>query len=271
MKNYHFLALILSLSICLTSFADGDPGGGVSGGGDAYVSQFTRIGYDVLKLLERQSIKGIDKVKFKNFLLTVRVVSAKKLILQGKEVDAINTPSKKLIQISRTRWDEISSQPKKKFVFVAHEYFSVMGLTDARYQFSEKLFDTPGVPLYEYTCHLLPAWEGTGIEFIMKAAVYKDFVNVNFFTQEGKLLETDISSFYAFALSEPGDSKLEVNAIISVGLGLTTQMISLPYSTEKDDHRINSSKYNANVLFVDSLEVKDQRRGTIPCIVKKYQ
>lgn len=227
LKSYIISLLIMTPSL---AGADNGEGGAVSGGGDAYSAQFTKIGYDVLQRLKFEPLDEVSNELLAATLITTRVTSQNKMILNGKEVDAINTPSQKLIQISRTRWDALNDKPKEKFILVAHEYFSVMGLEDSRYQISKKLFDNPGAAMVRYDCTPFPEIEYFN-EFHMTVYLYDSFVSTNFYFGKKDTPVYDIKTLYTIAIDtvDKDSFPLKTSAVISIGWGLMTQMIALPF------------------------------------------
>jgi hypothetical protein len=116
-----------------------------SGGGDAVAVEFSAIGYQVagyLRELERDGVKKLG-LKSRDFLKIVedtRVVSsAKPLVWNGAEVDAINHPGKKLIEVSRARWKDNEGRNGDKLALVMHEYLGIAKVDDRKYQTSHKL------------------------------------------------------------------------------------------------------------------------------------
>ena len=69
---------------------------------------------------------------------TASVVSVEKTVRDGNEVDAINYPDLKKIEIHRSRWNEYGKNLRRKLPIVLHEYLGLMRLGDASYQISSE-------------------------------------------------------------------------------------------------------------------------------------
>jgi hypothetical protein len=111
-------------------------------GGDIIVSEFLILATEV-----GESLKGLGNSilptdtfveQYEEALLNTKVSSADRVYLGEQEVDAINFPyedNPKII-VARERWldNRINNIQRKRLVL--HEYLSIMGYDDQRYQLS---------------------------------------------------------------------------------------------------------------------------------------
>jgi hypothetical protein len=268
-----FLIFLMSFLMVLTPDSFARVGGGISGGGDFYAAQFTKTGYDVLKALQKVPLAGVDNVKLKKALETVRVTSTLHVSLQGAEVDAINTPSAKTIRISRTRWNQLNASPKKQFILVAHEYFSVMGLNDLRYEISELLFNRAGIALYQYDCKLFQEASDT-LQITLKVAIYKDFVNLAFTDNTGGLIDSEVEGFSTMNAGDMNPATYDVvnsNVLVTLNFGLMVQMISLPYSSDIHDPRFDMNTFTPISKYIGGIEkASDIQNAQVTCKLTKF-
>lgn len=123
-----------------------------SGGGDAYALEFTLLGYQAVEIIRDSEVKEVTPGDFLDIIAQTKVMSQERLFLNGAEVDAINTPSQKTIQLSRIRWDDIQNQQQMKFKLVIHEYLGVLGVDDSKYQLTDKIFSTKKSPTIDIEC-----------------------------------------------------------------------------------------------------------------------
>jgi hypothetical protein len=142
-------------------------GAGDAGGGDAYSLEFSLLGHQAVETVRSAKIEEINTEDFSSAVLNSRVVSEDKLYLNGEEVDAINYPSQKKIEMSRTRWDQLEGNRDRKLKLVIHEYLSVMGLSDANYALTEKVISSQGEPVLSVLCRTAgggkPIWYGINL------------------------------------------------------------------------------------------------------------
>jgi hypothetical protein len=138
-----FLGALLSFVLVLASPA---LAGNESGGGDGYAAEFiltAKTALELAKKLEPVELSPVNIDTFTGSIQNTKVHSEEKLFLEGNEVDAINYPNRKLIEISRVRWEVLrtESQTVPRFNLVIHEYLGIMGIDDAQYKVSQKLIN----------------------------------------------------------------------------------------------------------------------------------
>lgn len=142
MKN-----LVLSFSLFLVlgfSFANAFAGNEGAHGGDPYGLEFATLGDELSKLLNKYETVHPDlfqkyhftALRFASSVKSTRLVSGEgsDVILNGNEVDAINTPQLSQILINRTRWRESELSARVKLVL--HEYFGILAVEQDRYNAS---------------------------------------------------------------------------------------------------------------------------------------
>jgi ankyrin repeat protein len=114
-------------------------------GGDAVAYEFIETARGIAEGLERTRL---DSLPSPEFSVDLRRVIGKTLVrsdvginLDGIEVDAINYPGKNppLILVNRNRWFQYTSQFHRKRILVLHEYLSILGIPDTRYEISAEL------------------------------------------------------------------------------------------------------------------------------------
>lgn len=135
-----FLTIIVALLLGWNAVASTEESDvQVTHGGDAYTAEFLKI-YGDLRLLIFEpfitlptgieiSVSNLDTVRAK-----LKVESQPVLFRDGKEVSAINTPSKYLIQISQNHWNQITYRQKE--LLVLHEILPLLGFIDDEYKHS---------------------------------------------------------------------------------------------------------------------------------------
>jgi len=135
MKTVLILVIFLSLNVWA--------GNSVGNGGDDVAQEFTTLARLAVKNLSAVKTSAADQKnieKIQTALESVHVSSEKQLFLNGKEVDAINQPTKLEIAVSRSRWKELKDEKiQTRIALVLHEYLGVVGLDDQHYALSEKL------------------------------------------------------------------------------------------------------------------------------------
>lgn len=148
MKKFGFVLTLLAFCSC--AFAR--EGGVTSGGGDSVSAEFTQIARFIAGVIRTQTTLPVSAAAFDAAINSTLVVSKRRTILNGNEMEAINYPSQHKIEVNRTRWLENKDAIQRRYVLVAHEYLGILGLDDKRYQISGKLFDVPGVAKNTIRC-----------------------------------------------------------------------------------------------------------------------
>lgn len=132
--------LILSVLVAFSSQAQNL----VGNGGDVIASEFNSIARTAVYFLKLRPLPTDDqalilKIEQKiEFTLVESVTDS--LILNGREVDAINYPTLNHIKISRKRWEQVRLRnPSERAMIVLHEYIWIAGTDDSAYATSSRL------------------------------------------------------------------------------------------------------------------------------------
>jgi len=109
--------------------------------------EFTLYAQSISELLpdlqkNGNNIFGIDPIRFDKSVKTTLVRSQDHAMLDGQEVDAINTPEKNLIVINRSRWEK--DTPTQKLTLALHEMLGILKITDVEYQITGQFFEKYG-------------------------------------------------------------------------------------------------------------------------------
>ncbi len=131
MKAIFFL---LSFVISLGALAGNEHGNG----GDGYALEFMALGRKAAGEVRLHPDPRISEDSLRKAIETTNVTTKERLELQGVEVDAINYPEQKRIELNRSRWKEYGLD--QKAALVLHEYLGVIGLDDSKYEISGKYF-----------------------------------------------------------------------------------------------------------------------------------
>ncbi|MBO9667747.1 MAG: hypothetical protein J7501_13150 [Bdellovibrio sp.] len=123
----------------------------VKNGGDMDAIEFVGIGQQLVKTLsENRDAVKFDLSKVAKAVDETRVEStSKKLTLDGKDKDAINTPSEKTIVFNRIAWAG-KGDLDKKAILVLHEYFGIAGIADQKYDISTAAIEKIGFGKVNY-------------------------------------------------------------------------------------------------------------------------
>lgn len=139
MKIRIFTAILIFLT-SMSGFAAG--GVDVGNGGDAYALEFQSHAQSLLQ--HWQELQGYDSFK-NSFPVTKENLAdamsktqvhstTSPLMLGDAEVDAKNFPFPRgEIQLNRSRWDALRSDPAKRLALVLHEYLGVLGIDQKRF------------------------------------------------------------------------------------------------------------------------------------------
>ncbi len=149
-----------------------DMGAMDGGGGDTYVAEFKAIASTVLASVRMQtgSFTEFELNALEKAVSSSQVSFKNSLLLDGKDVEAINYPSSGRIEVSFSRWGAAHSrEARAKLVF--HEHLGLMGVDDSAYQISNRLVlvdseddcnPVKGCPQYRLACRAQfhsPGWE----------------------------------------------------------------------------------------------------------------
>jgi len=138
------LIFLLGTLISLNAFSGG---GTVGNGGDAISQEFTFLATELVSYLPylpaNTSFSLEQRKAYATAVQETKVNTQDHLTLNGVEVDAINYPDKKVIEVSRSRWALLSSDPEvknKRQAIALHEYLWIAGIDDTNYRYSTPLF-----------------------------------------------------------------------------------------------------------------------------------
>lgn len=179
MKN---VGLVLAF-VCLSTNVMASDGGVTSNGGDSVAAEFTNIGRHVAEIIRTQINFPVSADQFLRAVSGTLVTSKNHTILRGNEVDAINYPTQRRIEVNRKRWLNNKDLTRSHYVLVAHEYFGILGVDDSRYQVSEKLFGIPGASRHTIRCK---AFEDNAL-----GAGSKYFLEINDYEQKAMAVVKD--------------------------------------------------------------------------------
>lgn len=135
--NWLFL---MALFAGLPSHAGWDHGNA----GDTYVTEFTLTARDLLvrlKLLPSSELREVNLTRLAGAIASVKVSSEEKVVLRGREVDAMNDPELGIIVVSRSRWRTLRTAPEttNRLTLVLHEYLFHIGVDDTNFRLSGSL------------------------------------------------------------------------------------------------------------------------------------
>ncbi len=133
----------LLIAIAIFSFSRASAGPGSGGGGDTYAIEFKRVAEKILETFSKDpSLSSIfpqvDLPTFREKLLSLKIETKDRLLLNGEEMDAINYPDRNLLLLSRNRWVRISQTPGHQASLAFHELLGLMGIDDTMYKVSAK-------------------------------------------------------------------------------------------------------------------------------------
>jgi hypothetical protein len=204
-------------------------GGVTSNGGDSIAAEFTKIARQITQVLRTHDNLPVSADAFEEAVARTWVVSKKNTFLHGIEMEAINYPTERRIEINRSRWLENKDSMKYRYVLVTHEYLGILGIDDSRYQISEKLFEIPGVARYTIRCNAFEDkvfnFNNDG-DFFLELNIY-DFKPIALVkNKQGNLLKwSSIGIGDAFIT---GSLEREPTALVSINLGFFVRMVQLP-------------------------------------------
>ncbi len=140
MKALCWLLLVLSPP----GFASTELGNG----GDAILQEFNLRGLQLAAYFRSEAAAGnsygIDPVQFLAVVKQTRLTAKDHLFLRGQEVDAINYPAEKRIEVSRTRWHATAGRLDAYFMqrrIALHEYLWIYGVNDDGYAISNPIIE----------------------------------------------------------------------------------------------------------------------------------
>ena len=143
MLLFSFLAFLI---LGVPSFAEmPQEGGGAAGahGGNAQILEFKAIGEFLVQLLYdpiETDFPEVDPAKFRDVVQSTEIRAARRrLHLNGREVIAINYPSRGLIRFSVKGWRELGDNSNVKLSLVFHEYLGILGIERDVYTVSSRL------------------------------------------------------------------------------------------------------------------------------------
>lgn len=136
-----------TLTVLLMSLAFSVPGfaaQGTRGGGDQVAYEFAVAANRLLKLFQvneslRQLVPQMRVEALEEATRTVQLESRDRLFLEKREVDAINYPAEKRIEVSASRWNGNKKSSISRMSLVAHEYMGILGIDDTNYKVSYQI------------------------------------------------------------------------------------------------------------------------------------
>ncbi len=132
--------------ILLLLSTPGFAGNELGNGGDLVAQEFIAAGRKLVQELRAKPDPRIPDVeKLAKMVETVKVSTAETLTLHGNEVDAINFPEERHIDVSRSRWRDYGAG--KRASLVLHEYLGVLNVDDKQYEISGSYADAFAVPV----------------------------------------------------------------------------------------------------------------------------
>lgn len=141
------LTLILASAVAVA-------GGKDRGGGNSLEIEFKGIGLTIVNELQsvpQFSTLGLNAVTFRSMVQDLEVIPSGALTLDGKKKEAINTPSKKQVQVDEENWNQLTD--RRKQVLVMHEVLSLLGYQDEQqsYTLTSQFFSILDEPLVQTT------------------------------------------------------------------------------------------------------------------------
>lgn len=118
-------------------------GNELGNGGDSFAQEFVAIGQKIAERLKNDPDPQVSSITFLEAVENAAVSTKAKLELRGVEVDAINYPESKRVEINRSRWKEYGIREKTSLVF--HEYLGIAGIDDSNYEISGKYVEVPSL------------------------------------------------------------------------------------------------------------------------------
>ena len=215
-------------------------GGVTSNGGDSVAAEFTKIGRQITEIIRTQKDFPVKASDFSRVIAGTWVVSKNRTVLNGQEVEAINTPRSRRIEINRKRWLENKDALRRRYVLVAHEYFGILGVDDSRYQISEKLFEIPGVARHTIRCKAFADgvlnFDPLGDEFFLEINTYDRQSIALIKNASGLPLPLRAAGIGETMMTGSLDlnpvTQNSVKALISVNLGFSIRMVQIQIDRE---------------------------------------
>ena len=256
------IVVVLSLGVPTETYARG---GISSGGGDAFAAEFVHLGGEILNMLKRAPMAGVPEKAFQLAVQNTQIFSQEVVSLNGRQLDAVNTPAERRVVISRTRWSQLRDSPRNKLVLVAHEYFSIMGLADRNYAISNAIFSRPGIPVVSYVCDAFREFEIFG-KLRLQFLVFQDFYSATVTDENGVALDETggFSSIYTYNIQAPGNdpSGWKSEWLVTTNAGFTTRIVSLDASDSA-----KSGKFR--MADLRSLNPVDLKMSSVHCTVTR--
>lgn len=138
------MKLVLGLVAALFSLGTAQAGWDHGNAGDTFAAEFILTAKDLharLKLLPSSELQRVNLAQLAGAIATVNVSSEEKVVLRGREVDALNDPDKGIIVVSRTRWRQLrtAAETTNRLMVVLHEYLFHVGVDDTNFSLSGRL------------------------------------------------------------------------------------------------------------------------------------
>lgn len=133
----------LMAALMVLSTGSSFAGNELGNGGDSFAQEFVAIGQKIAERLKNDPDPEVSALTFLEAVEEASVSSKDRLELRGAEVDAINYPESKRVEINRSRWKEYGIREKTSLVF--HEYLGIAGVDDSNYEVSGKYVEIPSL------------------------------------------------------------------------------------------------------------------------------
>jgi hypothetical protein len=125
--------VVLAIAMLFTQQAQA--GNEVGNGGDRYAQEFTAIARSIVNELKANPNEQIQNLAGLEEAVEDATIRTKDTVrLGGEEVDAVNFPQRKRIELSRSRWKDYNLEQKRQLVM--HEILGLAGEDDQHYQIS---------------------------------------------------------------------------------------------------------------------------------------
>jgi len=251
--------LLVLLLTCAVGYSEG---GESSGGGDSIAAEFTNTAYSSLRLLKQNPLEGVEFLKIQEAIRTTVVRTKDKLVLGGKEVEAINYPKKGLIELSRSLWEKSRENLRSKVVLVFHEYLAMAGYDDSKYQLSHKLF-SKDQKIYSIICDSLRPFSGYLPSWVKSKEVYTRMDCIGEGYLDGKIINKKGEEFFderdrPFGIVTLGiirAEKMEITYNLNISIfGLGLQIIPFVFPLDFPDNSTKPYEFSSKAYIIEDPE-----------------
>jgi hypothetical protein len=159
------IQFLMSLAVVLVAggkaLALGNEG---SGGGSGAAAEFADLGYNAAKAIVNLPgfpVSG-DQLQAAVASTHVEFVDHSLRDPQGLEVDALNFPSKSLVQVNLGRWQGMLFSAVSKYQLAVHEYLGILKIDDSGYKVSQLVL-SGGTKINSMVCTYALSAAGQGV------------------------------------------------------------------------------------------------------------